>query len=69
VHGQQAALAIMGSDMTNHKRQRPAWLLGLIIASVLFIIGVVVFQALGFGDNPVLESALSGPDTLSIVGL
>jgi len=36
------------------KRRIPAWLLGLIIAAVLFGIGVIVFQALGFGDNPVL---------------
>ena len=37
------------------KRQLPAWLLGLVIAAVLFVIGIFVFSALGFGDNPVLE--------------
>lgn len=37
------------------KRQLPAWLLGLVIAAVLFVIGIFVFGALGFGDDPVLE--------------
>jgi hypothetical protein len=55
--------------MANHKRQLPAWLLGLIIATVLFVIGVVIFQALGFGDNPVLESALPESRVLSVIGL
>lgn len=59
----------MDPDMANPKRQLPAWLLGLIIAAVLFVIGVVVFQALGFGDNPVLESALSGHSALPVLGL
>lgn len=45
------------SDPTREsdERQLPAWLLGLIIAVVLFVIGIFVFGALGFGDNPVLE--------------
>jgi len=59
----------MSSDMANLKRQLPAWLLGLIIATVLFVIGVVIFQALGFGDNPVLESALSESRVLPVIGL
>lgn len=33
----------------------PAWLLGLLIAVVLFLVAILLFQALGFGDNPVLE--------------
>ncbi len=36
------------------KRRLPAWALGLIIAAVLFGIGLIILQALGFGDNPVL---------------
>ena len=43
--------------MNEAKRRIPAWLLGLIIAAVLFGIGILVFRALGFGDNPVLEDA------------
>ena len=39
------------------KRDRgpwPPWLLGLIIAVVIFGVGLLVFQALGFGDDPVI---------------
>ena len=32
----------------------PPWLLGLIIAAVVFGVGLLVFQALGFGDDPVI---------------
>jgi len=43
------------------RRQLPPWLLGLIIAAILFIIGVLVLQALGFGDDPSLApGALAG---------
>ena len=31
--------------------------LGLIIAVIVFAIGVLLFQALGFGDNPVIGNA------------
>ena len=37
----------------------PAWLLGLIVAVVVFIVVILVFNALGYGDDPVVES-LSG---------
>lgn len=36
------------------RRQLPAWLLGLIIAIVVFALGFLVFRALGFGDDPVI---------------
>ncbi|MEE8406113.1 MAG: hypothetical protein V3S32_03075 [Acidimicrobiia bacterium] len=55
--------------MADHKRQMPAWLMGMIIAAVLFVIGVLIFQALGFGDNPVLESGALTPGSLSVIGL
>lgn len=42
--------------MTEERRRIPAWLLGLIIAVVLFALGIVVFQALGFGDDPAFET-------------
>ena len=38
----------------NARRRLSACVLGLMIAAVLFGIGIIVFQALGFGDNPVL---------------
>ncbi len=59
----------MDPDVADQKRQMPAWLLGMIIAAVLFAIGVVIFQALGFGDNPVLESGALAPGSLSVIGL
>lgn len=37
----------------------PAWLLGLVVAVVVFILVIVVLNALGYGDDPVVES-LSG---------
>ena len=46
-------------DKTRVKRPIPAWALGLIIAAVLFGIGIIVFQALGFGDDPVLGDAVA----------
>jgi hypothetical protein len=39
----------------------PAWLVGLIIAAVLFIVGFFVFSALGFGDDPVIEESVVMP--------
>lgn len=42
------------TEETRAKKRIPAWALGLIIAAVLFGIGIIVFQALGFGDNPVI---------------
>jgi hypothetical protein len=42
-------------------RQIPAWLLGLIIAAAVFIIGFIVFGALGFGDDPVIEQSVFFP--------
>ena len=59
----------MDPDVADQKRQMPAWLLGMIIAAILFAIGVVIFQALGFGDNPVLESGAFAPGSLSVIGL
>lgn len=58
----------MDTDVADHKRPIPAWLIGMIIAAALFAIGVVIFQALGFGDNPVLESAALTPGSLSVIG-
>lgn len=43
--------------MARHRRKLPPWLLGLIIAVVLFAAVLVVFSLLGYGDDPVVESA------------
>ena len=40
------------------KRRLPAWLLGLVIAAVIFVLVLLVLQALGFGDDPVLDGAI-----------
>ena len=49
--------------MADRKRPIPSWLLGLMIAVIVFAIGVLLFQALGFGDNPVIDNA-----TISTLG-
>lgn len=43
--------------MARHSKKLPAWLLGLIIAAVVFAAALFVFSALGFGDDPVVENA------------
>ena len=48
-------------DPDEIRRSLPAWLLGLIIAAVLFIIGFFAFGALGFGDDPVIEQSIVMP--------
>ena len=41
--------------VTEQKRRVPAWLLGLLIAAVIFVAVLLLFSALGFGDDPVVE--------------
>ncbi len=41
--------------MTDDRRP-PPWLLGLIIAAALFLVALLVLGALGFGDNPVVDT-------------
>ena len=48
-------------DPDEESRPIPAWLMGLIIAALLFIIGFFVFSALGFGDDPVIEQSVLFP--------
>lgn len=43
--------------MARHQRKLSPWLLGLIIAVVVFAAVLVVFSLLGYGDDPVVESA------------
>jgi hypothetical protein len=42
--------------MAKHDRRFPAWLVGLVIAAVISVVALLVFSALGFGDDPVVES-------------
>ncbi len=47
--------AVKNGKHETGRRKLPPWLLGLLIAAVLFTIALIVFQALGFGDDPVLD--------------
>lgn len=47
------------SEDKGTRRQLPPWLLGLILAAVIFGLVFLVLQALGFGDEPAIESAVS----------
>ena len=35
----------------------PAWFVGLLIAIVVFVAALWVFSALGYGDDPVIDSS------------
>lgn len=41
--------------VARHAPKIPAWLLGLILAIVVFVVVILVFNALGYGDDPVVE--------------
>ncbi len=47
--------AVRNGKHESEPRKLPPWFLGLLIAAVLFTIALIVFQALGFGDDPVLD--------------
>jgi thiol-disulfide isomerase/thioredoxin len=57
------------SQMSEEKRQMSSWLIGLILAVVLFAIGLLVFNALGFGDDPVIGAGDSVTETADTDGL
>jgi len=46
--------------MADMERRRPAWVLGLLIAIVVFAAVAVISSLLGFGDDPVIESLIRG---------
>ena len=43
----------------------PAWLIGLIIAAVLFVLVVFVFDAFGIEDEPALDAIVNMTDWTS----
>ncbi|HZD24122.1 MAG TPA: hypothetical protein VE569_12090 [Acidimicrobiia bacterium] len=45
--------------MARHNKRLPAWLLGLIIAAVVFVLAIFIFGALGYGDEPVIEGLVT----------
>jgi hypothetical protein len=42
--------------MTENERKMPPWLLGLLIAIVVFAVVMATFALVGIGDDPVIES-------------
>lgn len=59
--------AMKNGKHASGSRKLPPWLLGLLIAAVLFTIGLIVFQALGFGDDPVLDDPNAFPNAVEPV--
>ncbi|HEX9848878.1 MAG TPA: hypothetical protein VGB33_10725 [Acidimicrobiia bacterium] len=41
--------------MGKHGKRPAAWLVGLILAAVVFGVILLIFSALGYGDDPVVE--------------
>lgn len=39
------------------RRKLPAWLVGFLVAAVIFVVVLLVSRFLGFGDDPVVEGA------------
>lgn len=42
-----------------HRRRVPAWLLGLLLAAVIFALALVLLEVFGYGDDPVIEEGAS----------
>jgi len=42
--------------MEGERPKMPAWLVGLILAAVIFAVVFIVLATLGYGDDPVVES-------------
>jgi hypothetical protein len=42
------------TPMSDERRQPPPWLMGLILALILFVVVLVVLNLLGYGDDPAL---------------
>jgi cytochrome c biogenesis protein CcmG, thiol:disulfide interchange protein DsbE len=57
------------THVRNERRRPPAWLLGLILAVAVFAVLLVLVNALGFGDDPALETegGPAGTDGLTFV--
>ena len=44
----------------NPKKKVPAWLMGLFFAVIVFIIVLLVVNALGYGDDPAVGALTDG---------
>jgi len=47
-------------SMSEKQRRLPSWLLGLILAVIVFVIALFVINALGYGDDPAFGQAGGG---------
>jgi hypothetical protein len=47
----------MGTQVDPSRPRLPAWLVGLLIAAVVFAVILIVSRMLGFGDDPVVEGS------------
>ena len=45
----------------NPKKKLPAWLMGFFLAVIVFIIVLLVVNALGYGDDPAVGALADGP--------
>ncbi|MDX1468341.1 MAG: hypothetical protein R3258_03280 [Acidimicrobiia bacterium] len=50
------------------KKQMAPWLIGLLIAAAIFAVGLLIFSALGYGDDPVIDPNSTGA-ILTTLGL
>ena len=56
--------------MARHKkrgRRLPPWLIGLMIAAVIFVLTLLILDYLGYGDDPVIDQRASAEVVLSPV--
>ncbi len=53
------------TEVSEERRELPPWLIGLILAGIVFAVLLLVINALGFGDDPALETpAPATPEAL-----
>ena len=53
-------IAMKTGRRENPKKKLPAWLMGLFFAVIVFIIVLVVVNALGYGDDPAVGALADG---------
>lgn len=51
--------------MARHRKKLPAWLLGLLIAIIVFTTLLFLAIALGYGDTPGIEGMAAHPGNWS----
>jgi len=50
-----SGLSPESAAVAKHRRRLQPWLLGLLIAVVVFAVALLALDLLGFGDDPVVE--------------